>query len=39
LRRFLTASVQRGISVVCGFTLVGFGAWFIYKAIELAVSG
>ena len=35
LRRFLTDSVQRGISVVCGLTLVGFGAYFIYRAIEL----
>jgi threonine/homoserine/homoserine lactone efflux protein len=39
LRRFLTPAVQRGISMVCGLTLVGFGAYFIYRAIELAVSG
>jgi threonine/homoserine/homoserine lactone efflux protein len=38
LRRFLTPSVQRGISVVCGLTLVGFGVYFIYRAIELAVN-
>ncbi len=38
LRRFLTPAVQRGISVVCGLTLVGFGAYFIYRAIELALS-
>ncbi len=38
LRRFLTPAVQRGISLVCGLTLVGFGAWFIYRAIELAIS-
>ncbi len=35
LRRFLTPAVQRAISVVCGLTLVGFGAYFIYRAIEL----
>lgn len=35
LRRFLTDSVQRGISVVCGLTLVGFGAYFVYRAIDL----
>ena len=39
LRRFLTPGVQRGISVVCGLTLVGFGVYFIYRAIELATAG
>ena len=39
LRRFLTAGIQRVISVICGLTLVGFGVYFIYRAIELAVSG
>ena len=39
LRRFLTPTVQRVISVVCGLTLVGFGAYFIYRAIELAIAG
>ena len=39
LRRFLTPTVQRVISVICGLSLVGFGVYFIYRAIELAVSG
>lgn len=39
LRRFLTAGIQRGISVVCGLTLVGFGVYFIYRAIDLATAG
>ncbi len=39
MRRFLTANIQRGISVVCGLTLVGFGIYFIYKSIVLAVAG
>jgi threonine/homoserine/homoserine lactone efflux protein len=39
LRRFLTAGIQRRISVICGLTLVGFGVYFIYRAIELAASG
>ena len=39
LRRFLTPTVQRVISVICGFTLVGFGAYFIYRAIDLAIAG
>ncbi len=39
LRRFLTARVQRWISVICGLTLVGFGVYFIYRAIELATAG
>ncbi|MDM7999604.1 MAG: LysE family transporter [Dehalococcoidia bacterium] len=39
LRRFLTSKVQRVISVVCGLTLVGFGVYFIYRAIDLAISG
>jgi threonine/homoserine/homoserine lactone efflux protein len=38
LRRFLTAGIQRVISVICGLTLVGFGVYFIYRAIELAIS-
>ena len=38
LRRFLTPGVQRGISVICGLTLVGFGVYFIYRAIELAIT-
>lgn len=38
LRRFLTPAVQRAISAVCGLTLAGFGAYFIYRAIELALS-
>ena len=39
LRRFLTDRIQRGISVVCGLTLVGFGVYFIYRAIDLAIAG
>jgi len=39
LRRFLTSKVQRVISVICGLTLVGFGVYFIYRAIELAIAG
>ena len=39
LRRFLTPTVQRVISVICSFTLVGFGAYFIYRAIELSIAG
>ena len=39
LRRFLTPTVQRVVSVVCGLTLVGFGAYFIYRAIDLAIAG
>jgi len=39
LRRFLTPTVQRVISVICGLTLVGFGVYFIYRAIELAIAG
>ena len=39
LRRFLTPAVQRVISVICGLTLVGFGVYFIYRAIELAIAG
>ena len=39
LRRFLMPTVQRVISVICGFTLVGFGVYFIYRAIELAIAG
>ena len=39
LRRFLTPAVQRGLSVVCGLTLVGFGVYFIYRAIEMAIAG
>lgn len=39
LRRFLTPGIQRGISMVCGLTLVGFGVYFIYRAIELAIAG
>ena len=39
LRRFLTPTVQRVISVICGFTLVGFGVYFIYRAIELVIAG
>ena len=35
LRRFLTPTVQRAISAICGLTLVGFGVYFIYRAIEL----
>lgn len=39
LRRFLTSRVQRWISALCGLTLVGFGVYFIYRAIELAITG
>ena len=36
-RRLWTPAVHRGISLVCALTLAGFGVYFIYSGISLAV--
>ncbi len=38
-KRLWTPKVHRTIFAVCGLTLAGFGVYFIYRAIELAIVG
>ena len=36
-RRFWTPAVHRGVLVVCGSVMVGFGVWFIISGIRLLI--
>lgn len=38
-KRWWTPSVHRWIFGVCALVLAGFGVWFIYSGIEVAVAG